>query len=225
MNKRKILTLAVVAVIAITAVAGASLAYFTDTDTAENTLTMGSVKIKLDEAAVDAYGCETDDGTRVEGGNEYGIDAVYPGAVIAKDPTVHNVGKNGAYIRATVNISDWMNICAALYPDFKATFPSDDYKLSLQLLVGQLGDGWSVVGVETGDTFEEGRFDAKFVLKYDGILASGADTTPIFKTVTVPTGITNESASCLSEIKVVAHAIQHNSFDTWEKAFAAFDAE
>ncbi len=49
MTKKKIVTLAIAAVIAVMAIAGASLAYFTDTKTAENTFTMGNVKITLDE--------------------------------------------------------------------------------------------------------------------------------------------------------------------------------
>ncbi len=223
MTKKKIITLALVAVIAVTAIAGASLAYFTDTKTATNTFTMGNVKIALDEAPVDEAGKATD-GDRVTS-NEYGIDAAFPGAVLDKDPTVHNTGKNPAYIRATVNVSNWMNLCAAYYPDFKETFPNEGYKAALNLIVGELGEGWSVVGVVAGDTFTIGQFDAKFILKYDGVLAVGEDTTPMFNTVIIPNGIDNANAESFDEIKIVAQAIQANSFDTWEDAFAAFDAE
>lgn len=223
MTKKKIITLALVAVIAVTAIAGASLAYFTDTKTATNTFTMGNVKIALDEAPVDEAGKATD-GDRVTS-NEYGIDAAFPGAVLDKDPTVHNTGKNPAYIRATVNVSNWMNLCAAYYPDFKETFPNEGYKAALNLIVGELGEGWSVVGVVPGDTFTIGQFDAKFILKYDGVLAVGEDTTPMFNTVIIPNGIDNANAESFDEIKIVAQAIQANSFDTWEDAFAAFDAE
>ena len=99
MSKKKIITLALVAIVAITAIASASLAYFTDTKTADNTFTMGNVKITLDEAPVDEFG-QAADGERVTG-NRYGPSAVYPGAVLHKDPTVHNVGDYPAYIRAT----------------------------------------------------------------------------------------------------------------------------
>ena len=50
MNKKKILTLCLVACLAITAIAGASLAYFTDTKSATNTFTVGNVKIELLES-------------------------------------------------------------------------------------------------------------------------------------------------------------------------------
>ena len=213
--KKKITAIALVVCLVAVAIVGGSLAYFTDTKTATNTFTMGDVKIKLDETDV-----KNPNGDRVTS-NEYNV---YPGAVVTKDPIVHNVGKNGAYIRATVNVSDWMNLVSAYYPDFQATFPNDDYKAALNLLVGTLGEGWSVVGVEAGDVFTIGQFDAKFILKYDGVLAAGDDTTAMFQTVTIPAGIDNANADSFDEVKVVAQAIQADGFDTWEDAFDAFDA-
>ena len=176
---------------------------------------MGNVKIELDETDI-----KNPEGDRVTS-NAYDV---YPGAVVTKDPIVHNTGKNGAYIRATVNVSNWMNLVGAYYPDFKPTFPNADYKAALNLLVGELGEGWSVVDVVAGDVFTIGQFDAKFILKYDGVLATGADTTAMFQTVTIPAGIDNANADSFDEVKVVAQAIQADGFDTWEDAFAAFDA-
>ena len=201
-----------VALVAI-AVVSASLAYFTDTKTATNTFTMGDVKIKLDETNVN-----DPQGDRVIS-NEYNV---YPGAVVTKDPIVHNVGKNAAYIRATVNVENWMNMCAAYYPDFDIVYPNEGYEQSLMLLVDALGDGWSVVGVEAGDVFTNDQHDAKFILKYDGTLASGADTTAMFNKVKIPAAIQNGQA--FGTITVKAEAIQADGFDTWEEAFDAFDA-
>ena len=214
--KKKIVAICLVACLAVIAIAGATLAYFTDTKKAENTFTMGNVKITLDETDID-----NPDGDRVTK-NEYNV---YPGQTVVKDPIVHNVGANDAYIRATVNVSNWMNLVAAYYPDFKETFPNDGYKAALNLLVGELGKGWSVVGVEAGDVFTIGQFDAKFILKYDGKLASGADTTAMFEKVIIPAGIDNANASSFSSVKVVAEAIQADGFATWEAAFAAYDAK
>lgn len=213
--KKKITALCLCVALLAIAVVGASLAYFTDTKSATNTFTMGNVAIKLDETNVN-----DPNGARVTS-NAYNV---YPGAVVTKDPIVHNVGANAAYIRATVNVSNWMNLVSAYYPDFEATFPNDGYKAALNLLVGELGEGWSVVGVEAGDTFTIGQFDAKFILKYEGTLAANADTTAMFQTVTIPTGIDNANADSFKEVKVVAQAIQADSFDTWEDAFAAYDA-
>lgn len=214
---KKKLTLVVTCIVLVAAmVIGGTLAYFTDTKTAENTFTMGNVKITLDETDV-----KNPEGDRVTS-NAYDV---YPGKVVTKDPIVHNTGKNGAYIRATVNVYNWMNLVAAYYPDFKETFPNDGYKAALNLLVGELGEGWSVVDVVAGDTFTIGQFDAKFVLKYDGVLAAGADTTAMFQTVTIPAGIDNANADNFKSVKVVAQAIQADGFNTWEAAFAAYDAK
>lgn len=214
-KKRFVAILLCVTLVALAAI-GATFAYLTDTKTVDNTFTMGNVAIKLDETNVN-----DPTGDRVTS-NTYNV---YPGAVVTKDPIVHNTGKNAAYIRATVNVSNWMNLCAAYYPDFKETFPNDGYKAALNLLVGELGEGWSVVGVEAGDTFTIGQFDAKFILKYDGKLASGENTTAMFQTVTIPTGIDNVNTDSFKEVKVVAQAIQADGFNTWEDAFAAYDAK
>ena len=214
-KKRFVAILLCVTLVALAAI-GATFAYLTDTKTVDNTFTMGNVAIKLDETNVN-----DPTGDRVTS-NEYNV---YPGAVVKKDPIVHNTGKNAAYIRATVNVSNWMNLCAAYYPDFKETFPNDGYKAALNLLVGELGEGWSVVGVEAGDTFTIGQFDAKFILRYEGALASGDDTTAMFQTVTIPAGIDNANTDSFKEVKVVAQAIQADGFDTWEAAFTAYDAK
>ena len=214
-KKRFVAILLCVTLVALAAI-GATFAYLTDTKTVNNTFTMGNVKIKLDETNVN-----DPTGDRVTS-NEYNVE---PGAVVPKDAIVHKDGKNAAYIRATVNVSNWMNLCAAYYPDFGIAYPNEGYEKSLELLVGQLGNGWSVVGVEAGDTFTIGQFDAKFILKYDGKLADGDDTTAMFQTVTIPAGIDNASTDSFSGVKVVAQAIQADGFDTWEKAFEAYDAK
>lgn len=214
-KKRFVAILLCVTLVALAAI-GATFAYLTDTKTVDNTFTMGNVAIKLDETDI-----KNPTGARVTS-NEYNV---YPGAVVKKDPIVHNVGANAAYIRATVNVSNWMNLVGAYYPDFKYTFGQEGYKAALNLLVGELGEGWSVVGVEAGDTFTIGQFDAKFILKYDGKLAAGENTTAMFQTVTIPAGIDNVNTDSFKEVKVVAQAIQADGFNTWEDAFAAYDAK
>ena len=214
-KKRFVAILLCVTLVALAAI-GATFAYLTDSKTVNNTFTMGNVAIKLDETNVN-----DPTGDRVTS-NAYNV---YPGAVVTKDPIVHNTGKNAAYIRATVNVSNWMNLCAAYYPESGFEFTKPGYEKSLELLVGTLGEGWSVVGVEAGDTFTIGQFDAKFILKYDGELAAGDDTTAMFQTVTIPTGIDNASTDSFSGVKVVAQAIQADGFDTWEAVFAAYDAK
>ena len=79
--KKKILSICLVAVIAVMAIAGASLAYFTAEDSAENVFTVGNVAIDLAEPNWETTG-------KVE------AEDVYPGEPLAKDPTVTNTGKN-----------------------------------------------------------------------------------------------------------------------------------
>lgn len=212
-KKRFVAILLCVTLMALAAI-GATFAYLTDTKTVNNTFTIGNVAIKLDETNVN-----DPTGDRVTS-NAY---SVYPGAVVTKDPIVHNTGKNAAYIRATINVENWMNNCAAYYPESGFDFSKPGYEQSLLLLVDALGDGWSIVGVEAGKPFEIGNFSAKFILKYDGTLASGADTTAMFNNVKVPAGIKN--GNDFGAITVVAQAIQADGFDTWEAAFAAYDAK
>ena len=91
--KKKILSICLVAVIAVMAIAGASLAYFTAEDSAENVFTVGNVAIDLTEPNWDETG-------KVE------AEDVYPGEPLAKDPTVTNTGKNPCFVRISVSNLD-----------------------------------------------------------------------------------------------------------------------
>lgn len=79
--KKKKLILAAIALFAILVVGGAT-AYFTDTETVTNTFTLGSVEITLTEPH---WKPELAEG-------------ILPGAVLAKDPRVTNVGESPAYV-------------------------------------------------------------------------------------------------------------------------------
>lgn len=92
MNK-KIALMATSILVAGALAVGSTLAYFTDKGTATNIVTMGDVRIKL---------TETKNGDPVESGLTF--NNVMPKDVIAKDPTVTNVGNHDAYIRCKINI-------------------------------------------------------------------------------------------------------------------------
>ena len=55
-NKKRFVAMLMVVVLALTAVIGTTLAYFTDTDDATNTFTVGNVEIHIDEYMVDETG-------------------------------------------------------------------------------------------------------------------------------------------------------------------------
>lgn len=83
--RRKTVFLAAIAVIlAAIAAVGASLAYFTDQKTAQNTFTIGNVKIELTEPA-------WKDGAKL-----------LPGIPVGKDPTVTNTGLAPCLVRVQV---------------------------------------------------------------------------------------------------------------------------
>jgi predicted ribosomally synthesized peptide with SipW-like signal peptide len=88
--KKKIVAIALVACLALTVIAGATLAYFTDkTEVEKNVFTVGNVDIILTEPKWDAEGSED-------------APQVYPGEKLAKDPTVENVGANPCFVRIKV---------------------------------------------------------------------------------------------------------------------------
>lgn len=133
-KKRFVAILLCVTLVALAAI-GATFAYLTDSKTVKNTFTVGDVKIKLDETNVNAP-----EGDRVTS-NTYNV---YPGAVVTKDPIVHNTGKNGAYVRAVVTIEDGMN-WLGLYNENVWTAPQE--AAFNAMINNTLGEGWELVDI------------------------------------------------------------------------------
>lgn len=207
--KKKITAIFLCVALVAIAIVGASLAYFTDTKTATNTFTMGDVKITLDETSV-----ANPTGPRVTS-NTYDT---YPGAVVVKDPIVHNTGSNAAYIRATVKVEGWVKTCKDCYK-FDGTGGYANTLVDYLVVEDQLGAGWSV---EKAMVDANGN-DVTFVLKYANALAPKESTAAMFNEVKVPAGL--ENGQTLGTITVTADAIQVDGFDTWDAAFDAFDKQ
>ena len=88
MSMKKKLTVVVTAVTLVALIAiGATLAWFTDSKEVTNVVTMGNIKITLEEPI---FSEENENNT---------ITGVLPNQPIDKDPTIENVGKNDAYVR------------------------------------------------------------------------------------------------------------------------------
>lgn len=222
-KKRFVAILLCVTLVALAAI-GATFAYLTDSKTVNNTFTMGNVAIKLDESKVDQNGNAVE-GDRVTS-NTYNV---YPGAVVTKDPIVHNTGKNGAYVRAVVTIEDGMN-WLGLYNENVWTAPQE--AAFNAMINNTLGDGWELVDIAydmSGPNHPTSDFVA--TLKYTNVLEAGKDTTAMFSQIAFPTKLTgNDVTSRIDQngefgINVVAQAIQADGFETWEDAFAAYDAQ
>lgn len=82
---RRVLMLAVCAVMLVCLSVGATLAYLTSTDEVKNTFTVGKVAITLDEAKVNTDGTAVTPAERVKA-NTYKL---MPGHNYTKDPTIH----------------------------------------------------------------------------------------------------------------------------------------
>lgn len=218
-KKRFVAILLCVTLVALAAI-GATFAYLTDTKTVDNTFTMGNVAIKLDETDI-----KNPTGARVTS-NAYNV---YPGAVVTKDPIVHNTGKNGAYVRAVVTIEDGMN-WLGLYNENVWTAPQE--AAFNAMINNTLGEGWELVDIAydmSGPNHPTSDFVA--TLKYTKVLEAGKDTTAMFSQIAFPTKLTGKDVTTRIGqngefgINVVAQAIQADGFENWVDAFAAYDAK
>ena len=93
--KKKILSLCLVLALGATAVIGGTLAYFTDTESKDNIVTVGNIDIDLTEPKWESEGkAEAED--------------LYPGEAVAKDPTVTNLesSANPCFVRLKVDFPE-----------------------------------------------------------------------------------------------------------------------
>lgn len=180
--KKKIISLCLVIALVATAIAGATLAYFTDTDDAENVFTVGNVDIDLTEPSWDDDGSED-------------APEVYPGEALAKDPTVTNIGKNPCFVRVSVEGLD----------QFVEKFGED---AMITLRHGNYEEGYD----DTNWTYYEGYYYYNKVLATEATAGDewneGLDTVtePLFNQIVMPTEITNDAEA--ESIDVVAEAVQ-----------------
>ena len=100
--KKKITALCLAVAMLAVAVIGGTLAYFTDTDSAENVFTVGSIDIVLHE--------DNANGVADENYREWLKDqTIVPGVPVEKDAWVVNTGKNSAYVRVKVTVPANLN--------------------------------------------------------------------------------------------------------------------
>ena len=222
-TKSKILLLMLCAVALVAASVLGTLAYLTSTDEVQNTFTVGQVKITLDEAQVNSDGkpINTDgtvvtnlaDAERVKA-NSYKL---LPGHEYTKDPTVTVLaGSESSYIKMTVTFSKAAELDAIFAPngaDMTSIFNGYDRT------------NWIAKDV-TKDTQNNTR-TYEFWYK-EAVAAPDADVPldALFDSITVPGSITNAQLATIKDmtITVNAYAIQADSFENAEAAWAAFSA-
>ena len=195
--KKKIISLCLVAALAVVAIAGASLAYFTDKDAKTNTFTLGNVDIELNEE------------------NWAAPTAAVPDVEYAKDPVVTNNGENDAWIRVDVTLSD----AAA----FTAAAEKHNITDLATIFAGHDEEKWTLAGTPV---YDDEANTLTYSYYYNTVLAVGESTEALFTSVTIPAEFDNDDMKEIGAdftIDVTAHAIQTaESYGTVAEAFAKY---
>lgn len=203
--KRRLFSVCSVACLLMAALVGTSLAYFTDRDAKTNTFTLGRVEIEL-----------TEDKWKEP-------EAVLPGVEYAKNPVVTNIGKNDAWIRVDVTVSD-----AGAFGEAARAHGIEDIASSLfRTDAPDWDERWLPAD---GSPVIDGEKDTMTCsYYYKEICKPGENTGELFSSVTVPAEFNNAEMAAIGDdftIDVTAHAIQTaDSYDTVREAFSAYRPE
>ena len=222
-TKSKALLLTLCAVLLVTASVLGTMAFLTSTASVENTFTVGSVKITLDEAKVDVNGVAVTPAERVAE-NSYKL---MPGHTYTKDPTIHvDAASEDCFIRAKAtltNAKEWIAI-ATKYADNKVE----------NIIKGTDDNIWWVSQPAVDN--EKNTVTYTFVYKNESHTdelgkriwtSTDSKDLVLFDEIAIPGGLTNDDLAAVgsSKITVVAEAIQADGFETEAAAWAAFDAQ
>lgn len=189
--KKKVTAIALAVCILAVAVIGATMAYFTDTDSKTNTFTFGKVDIDLTEDSTDANGAVKGD-MSTDGGITY--PGVLPGLVYSKVPTV--TVKNDSLdawviITATVpTVYDWDGL-------FNNTVSTD----------------FTMVKKPVGD-------NTVYYFYANAAVTAGRSVTP-FTEVKINSALTQNDVAKKFDMVINAYAIQKDGFSNAEAAFTA----
>lgn len=203
--KKKIVALCLCIALAVVAIGGATLAYFTDTETATNTFAVGNVDITLTESDW----------------NQNDTHKLVPGTTIKKNPTVTVVkGSEECYVRVLVTISnskEW----DAIFDAHK----NDTTPLQItNLLVGYDSSNWVYKNVTEDTTANTRTYELRYKEKVNA-LNEDVVLPALFTAVNVPSTLTGAQISTLEgfKIEIEAQAIQTASFNNdVDAAWAAF---
>lgn len=239
--KKKTVLLGATAVMLVAAMSiGGMLAYFTDTDSKENTFTVGNVNIQINE--------------------EFEQDSIAnPGVKVEKIATIENTGDNAAYVRMKVVFSDakaWMAGLGAKYQTDPEHEPHIDTVLKGIWHNDQTGQDDDINSTDWGATPIYDKPNCRYGALYDekadtltliyeyhkphegydkwhnGILLPGEETTARFTSVTMPALFDNNDIARFSDdgkpgftVTVIGEAIQADGFTWRQYAYEALDAQ
>ena len=241
-TRSKALLLTLCAVLLVAASVLGTMAYLTSTDSVENTFTVGSVAITLDEAEVDENGTPVEGAARVKS-NEYKL---MPGHTHTKDPTVTvEKGSESSYVRMKVtfnNATEIIKLCTdPEYADEVTGIENAFPLIRMVKFVEANAAKWDGIipdnMVETGDMLADAKYfaydEAAGTLTYyfyynETVAAPDADVklATLFDSITVPNWVTGDQLAALNNFKIniVAEAIQADGFANADAAWAAFAA-
>lgn len=209
--RKRSLLLAISLILALSASAFGTVAYFTSTAQVTNTFTVGDVQIMLDETAVDENGAPLSG--RVTA-NAYHI---VPGVPYLKDPAVTvKASSEEAYVRMRAEITNYAAVKAALGLS------------DAQILPALAPD------LNTADWLQQACLVEDNTLKvtfwYKEPVATGAEDRmlpPLFETFQVPGALTRDQLQAFADMNmnIFAEAIQAASFTDAQDAWAAFEKQ
>ena len=210
-TRSKALLLTLCAVVLVIATVFGTMAYLTSTDKVENTFTVGSVNIKLDEAKANPDGSLVANADRVKA-NSYKL---LPGHTYNKDPMVTVLkGSEPSYVKMTVTFSKANELDAIFAPD-GANLTS--------IFNGYDATNWIGKG-NTKDATADTRTYEFWYKETVGAPTADVALDALFDSITVPGSITNEQLATIEgmTITVNAYAIQADGFANAEAAWVAF---
>ena len=226
--KKKILAIVLCVAMLAIAVVGGTMAYFTDSQAATNTFTVGSVEIELLESTLHrVVDNATDDAIKTDAAGyaaylaENGTN-IMPGRSIRKAPYVVNTGKNDAYVRVRLLIPAGL-------------FVEDGVFVMATTTALNNGDITGPVKNAAARSTIDGVVYDEFVFTYKDALKPGEMTYwPAFWQVGLDATCDNDDiaaflaaglldANYAFNILVEADAIQAEGFTTAAEAFAKFN--
>ena len=209
-TQSKVLVLALSAMLLVGASVLGTMAFLKSSDSVVNTFTVGSVKIKLDEAKVNKDGSYVSDHDARVKENEYHL---LPGHTYIKDPTVTVLkGSEASYVRMLVTVNEQADLDEIFAPS----------GANLISIFGGVSSDWTLYGEKENNddtrTYEFRYKNTVAALDNDVVLDD------LFETITVPSSITGEQLAKIADLKitVIANAIQADGFDNADAAWAAF---
>lgn len=228
--KKKIVALSLVLCLAVVAVAGMTLAYFTDEKEAENVFTVGSVKIELYESTLHrtdwgkngGYSDEAIIANAADYQDYLADQQLMPGVAVNKMPYVKNVGKSDAYVRIRVMIPTALDLDVLNSSMYCSSALDSEFTID----VDWTNPDTVTVGGVVYDVYEFVRTEA---------LQPGQMTYwNVWNTIKMDTDVTQPEIEALIaagaittsgqfNVLVQADAIQKASFNSAAEAFVAFD--